>query len=131
MKNIKFRAWDKEEKEMLFDVQKAYDYGCREDNKVMEDNFDDVLNTDIYIVMQFTGLIDREGNEIYDGDILEVTSIVKNPQGEILKVEYGNDNMAAFMLVKTNEIPIGLVSKDVAENSLVIGNVYQNPEMFK
>lgn len=57
MRDIRFRAWNKEDKEMLYDVEKTYDYGCRNDNKVMANSFADVLEDERYEVMQFTRII--------------------------------------------------------------------------
>ena len=66
MREIKFRAWQKIDKEMLYNVEKTYDYGCRGDNYVQEHNFSDVLEDKRYVVMQFTGLYDKNKVPIYE-----------------------------------------------------------------
>lgn len=66
---IKFRAWDKEEKEMIYDVQNTYDFTCN-GSGAMEPSFKDVLeDKDRYEVMQFVNLHDFEDKELYTGDI--------------------------------------------------------------
>ena len=66
---IKFRAWDKEEKEMIYDVQNTYDYTCN-GSGAMEPSFKDVLeDKDRYEVMQFVNLCDFDGKELYTCDI--------------------------------------------------------------
>jgi len=69
LREIKFRAWDKEESKMIYEVEKTYDHGCH-GYGAMESNFGEVLENGIYEVMQFTGLRDKNGKEIYEGDIL-------------------------------------------------------------
>ena len=66
---IKFRAWDKEEKEMIYDVQNTYDFTCN-GSGAMEPSLKDVLeDKDRYEVMQFVNLHDFEDKELYTGDI--------------------------------------------------------------
>src|SRR3989339_317283 len=62
MREIKFRAWDEDIKQMLPNVQAAYDTGYAE-------SFGEVLRTKTQHVMQFTGLKDRNGRDIYEGDV--------------------------------------------------------------
>jgi len=71
--------------------------------------------------MQYTGLNDRHGKEIYEGDI------VRNVFGDVYVIKWIS-NLAAFKgvsLDKTFAIDLAYAS-DLLE---VIGNIYENPEL--
>lgn len=82
-------------------------------------------------LMQFTGLLDKNGKEIYEGDIIRV----KNDIGQFanLKVLW-RDDLAAFVSQgeeETKGIPMAwarLRYLDKLKDSEVIGNIYENPE---
>ena len=80
---------------------------------------------------QFTGLKDKNGQEIYEGDIVFIKG-----DTELLdikgKVEY-NNSLAQFEITNTGDIineeePLGDYAREDLE---VIGNIYDNPELLK
>lgn len=76
--------------------------------------------------MQYTGLKDKNGKEIYEGDILNMTYhgsvyIVK-PE---IKGVIGFEN-AAF-IVGEDRVPLGRIGRSLE----VIGNIYENPELLE
>lgn len=119
---IKFRAWDKKAKIMHPHVQDWYDTLTHEDGEPYqaERSFGEVLDQpEVYEVMQFTGLKDKAGKEIYEGDLLRIYW----PSGRISESkviwDFGSWQIKGF----------GLFSNAQEEWLEVIGNVYETPEI--
>ena len=128
MKVLKFRAWDLIENRML--------------------QWGDIMNLpaweifpgtlDAFIVMEYTGLIDMNGKEIYEGDIIDIHQTVNGCNlfvivwsdigfsarylidGEISReYEYGIEELL--------DVYIGKYEKSVE----VVGNIYENHELLE
>lgn len=78
-REIKFRVWDIENKEMLnvqeLDFEPTF-YGGR--IAIRPDQYSDYFDTEDMILMQYTGFNDRCGKEIYENDIVYVTGEDEN-----------------------------------------------------
>ena len=118
MREIKFRAWDNSKKEMLY-PKKAEDMTDKITSASLLAAYND---GGLDSIMQFTGLFDKNGKEIYEGDV------VKSP---------GYDNQ---MVVKYEEIiasddmtapGIGFQFNTEPSGMEIIGNIYENPELIK
>lgn len=117
MKEIKFRAWTIEpindEPRMIYDDEKilvGYHCGIFGD---LKHNWRD------RIYMQFTGLKDKNGKEIYEGDIVKIS---EHTFGEIIWHEWGGRFGVRFK-ENTNNCPSMSVSNSEYQ---VAGNIYEN-----
>lgn len=115
---IKFRAWYKLSNEMLSEPFDGEHFGettslnlvitgCEEDEH--------------QILMQFTGLKDKNGVEIYEGDIVKA----KNHEYETVgKVWFDDEYWHGWAIGETR------ISAFIRQYFEVVGNIYENPELL-
>ncbi|MFW5411594.1 YopX family protein [Aerococcus urinaeequi] len=125
MRDIKFRAWDKGSKRM-FQVQALQFYG--ENNTVdacWTNGVDfasepELNNLNNLVLMQYTGLKDSNGVEIYEGDILQSEHYFR------YQVVFKGDCWRCESL-KNSRFKNRFIGRDLK----VIGNIYENPELLE
>lgn len=104
-KDLKFRAWDKTSDTMIFKPTMVIDSG-----ELIEKNC---------FIMQYTGLKDKNGKEIYEGDRVV----------EIINTENGDDKIEHEVTFTAGAFyPICMQPSTTFE---IIGNIYENPELLK
>jgi uncharacterized phage protein (TIGR01671 family) len=110
---IKFRVWDKREtkgmstKNMLYDAQ-------------LHHFWQDFVDYPGYELMQYTGLTDKNGKEIYEGDIIhlkfgELNANLVVKWDKYMGLKYHNGGWTSLVHVGTH--------------GEVIGNIFENPEL--
>lgn len=121
----KFRAWDKELQTMLdvslIDFKKGVLVG--EHWKFGETNF---INFDEVELMQSTGLKDKNGKEVFVGDIIKCTRGC--PHEVYLVKEYGGTYIGGMPAIYLKGIREGYAW---TEHEEILGNVYENPELLE
>ena len=138
MREIKFRAWDKKENSVYLH------------NQIFQDNtnglieIEDIINqwdTSIFcpefmkkyniVLMQYTSLKDKNGKEIYEGDIISATGTEEDTEYTgIRMVKWSKD--LGWCLAEELKNDFGLpLTWGGWESVEVIGNIYENPNLLK
>ncbi|CEQ10668.1 phage protein TIGR01671 [[Clostridium] sordellii] len=123
MRDIKFRIWDNEEKTMI-ENKDIYALDFRKDIYFSSVMVDGIITEDDYKLMQYTGLKDKNGKEIYEGDILDYGESGK------YKVVFSK---STFKIQKVNNSKgdLYLLEDCWFDESEVIGTIYENLELLK
>ena len=123
-RTIKFRVWDKT-------LNKIHSWSTIENHFTLEE----LLDTNFFEAMQYTGLKDKNGTEIYDGDYIRysmrtingsiythVCRVFQHESGTWRIEGYHEDNHSYE--TKGTVYAAHLICE-------VIGNIYENPELVK
>lgn len=136
MREIKFRAWDKYEERMgevsfiKYSNVQYHQVSARFNQKerVVDEwfNFGSEDGSDNIILMQYTGIKDCNGVEIYEGDILNVS---KEYSGSFSPTQVIFENGAFRTQISHMHNPVPL-TEERALTLEIIGNIHQNKELL-
>lgn len=133
MREIKFRVWDKNNKRIFIDPQMIDFYNkkigyMQYQTEYMPDTsysipvgFEEFEYSEL---MEWTGLYDKNGEDIYEGDIL-----FESFGEKYYKVVFENGSFRAEFDGGFEEYSFDLIDV-VAQGYEVVGNIYENPELL-
>ena len=137
MRPIRFRAWDTEIKKMREVL--SINFGDPEfqgatietwgkiytDHETGEHEADrDIIGIHRIILMQFTGLHDKNGKEIWEGDVIKLSRYWADHFGMETTEIFFEKGAFRFAHNRVIEYEVGIVG----EESEVIGNIYESPK---
>lgn len=136
MRDIRFKLWDDIDKIMYYDVlinseHIIYEY-TNDDEGYIEENEATIRLTNneyknSFIPLQYTGLKDINGKEIYEGDIVELVNFSENKSYARVGFSFG-----MFKLIGNGHYLLegDGISLYTIKNIRVIGNIFENPELL-
>ena len=135
-REIKFRAWDNYNNKFFEPIYEAYNNKLEELNIGMSGDLSiremtnspkhESLFPSRFILMQFTGLLDKNGKEIYEGDIVEIT---RHPK---LSNSYKEKEVIEYAIWQDQEYGnwYSGFELDGIGDCEVIGNIYENKDLL-
>lgn len=143
MRDIRFRAWDKAHKCLHTDIQ---------NKSLITEVFNDKIwqspqpslrsegNRERFVFMQFTGLKDRNGKEIYESDVVTTDPDLWEGKNGNWLVKWSSINMG-FVFTRSKDKTAetwkvqprkpGIDGGSPLMGVEVIGNIYENPELLE
>lgn len=133
MRDIKFRAWDKTRNNFTWGNSnliltlgglKMWQFAM---------NAPEPVNQDDFILMQFTGLKDKDGKEIYEGDIVRYANSMESGTG-VIEPFFETANLHCRWYKQKTSSPSIFTSIDYLgcpQELEVIGNIYENGDLIK
>lgn len=136
MRPIKFRAWDKKKSDWIYLLENTRYFLNMTSGNVFDDKWSEYLGAD---AEQFIGLEDRNGTEIYEGDIVLMDEEAKVYPGKKLVIEYSFGIPMArpvdsrFYVGDAHELCVDHLGNHKPKHGvagMVIGNIHENPELL-
>ena len=145
MKEIKVRAYDKSTQTMIYSNKDALTYGrvyffeigskgnlkCFWREVYDKFGYPAINDGELDNIMQYTGLKDKNGEDIYEGDIVELTNIGKMWVGGYYKADKFIVDIKTRTWLKGEEFGYEGERLIDWEDTVVIGNIYENQEIFE
>lgn len=126
MREIKFRAWDKNTSRM-YQVNHIENLNNSNEICCWTNEIEGGYHFNTSDLEQFTGLYDKNGKEIYEGDIVEFKKLMRSKN-------FGFENKSVHGVVNYSDYSEWLVGNSmlsrIFDDSKVIGNIHENKELL-
>ena len=129
MREIKFRAWHKEKKKIL-SYGELFAIDCSGEYPFLAlaaGHYEDCIDPLKVEIMEFTGLQDCNGVDIYEGDIVNYQYIFEDKESTF-KIVWNVDRNGFYA---EDDESMWCLEKELKNNFEVIGNIYENPELLE
>ncbi len=114
MREIKFKAWDKEQKVMFAIDAEQFVAGH------------DFFNNDRFIPLQYTGLLDKSGVEIYEGDIIKDGDVIGEVRYDTPSFDFEPNNKK-----DKHYFSLGWSYNSEGQPLFeIVGNIYENKDLL-
>lgn len=121
-REIKFRAWDGEKMRTDCNIDAAYGFVSRQEPV---GDYCDAVTKD-WSLMQFTGLLDAQGREIYEGDVVIWHGLDANENGRVV----WSQKDSRFAIQFKDGEPYGFGITEGQNRIQIIGNIYEHPHLL-